>query len=190
VFSPRTGANYDGQRAWLENARAEHRRTPFRAIIADSNADDCILDASEVDEQDERWRVDTGCLVARQAEALVEKVRLLIMASKRVVVIDPFRPDQRDKRRPLAALFDVVADRADVEVHLSDKAIGYEHCMSQAAAKLPALVSPGAHLIIRCWRERDGGERLHNRCMLTDIGGVKFGDGLENGGAGQQDHLG
>ena len=44
---------------------------------------------------------------------------------------------------------------------------------------------------IVCWSERAGGEKLHNRYILTDIGGVQFGIGLDDsdGFPGQTDDL-
>lgn len=39
------------------------------------------------------------------------------------------------------------------------------------------------------WRERPGGQRLHNRYILTDIGGVSFQHGLDTGQAGETDDI-
>jgi hypothetical protein len=39
------------------------------------------------------------------------------------------------------------------------------------------------------WRQRDGGEKLHNRYVLTDLGGMALGIGLDAGGAGETDDL-
>jgi hypothetical protein len=39
------------------------------------------------------------------------------------------------------------------------------------------------------WKQRDGGEKLHNRYILTDLGGVSFGVGLDEGKAGETDDL-
>jgi hypothetical protein len=41
------------------------------------------------------------------------------------------------------------------------------------------------------WRENQKGEKLHNRFILTDIGGVSFGVGLDDsdGADGQTDDI-
>ncbi len=39
------------------------------------------------------------------------------------------------------------------------------------------------------WTQRPGGKRLHNRYLITNIGGVKFGDGVEQGQQGEDDHI-
>jgi hypothetical protein len=38
-------------------------------------------------------------------------------------------------------------------------------------------------------KQRQGGERLHNRYVLTDLGGVLLGGRLDVGGAGESDDL-
>ena len=44
-------------------------------------------------------------------------------------------------------------------------------------------------LFVRRWKEREGGEKLHNRYILTDIGGVQFGVGLDEGEPGTTDDI-
>jgi hypothetical protein len=37
------------------------------------------------------------------------------------------------------------------------------------------------------WEEKHGGEKLHNRYVLTELGGVFLGVGLDEGDAGETD---
>ena len=39
------------------------------------------------------------------------------------------------------------------------------------------------------WRQRDGGEKLHNRYVLTELGGVQFHVGLDEGNPGETDEV-
>lgn len=39
------------------------------------------------------------------------------------------------------------------------------------------------------WKERKGGEKLHNRYVLTNLGGVSLGAGFEAGTEGQTDDV-
>ena len=64
---------------------------------------------------------------------------------------------------------------------------GYAKCMADAVRYLPRLLPPGSKVTLRCWNERPGGARLHNRYLLTDIGGVQFGDEIEVGDPGHED---
>lgn len=190
VFSPRHGP-YDPEKPWLENALLEHRRSPFRAIVADQATEGGILDAGAVDDRSDLWRVDTGAVVPREAAAFVKALELLLLASSRVVLVDPyFRADHYDKTYALVAFCGAVANSATtVEVHFSEEARGYTDCMRAAARNLPGFLPRGSKVTLRCWRQRPGGPRLHNRYVLTDIGGVKFGDSIEVGDPGHEDHL-
>lgn len=175
------------------NAEAEHVRRPFHAIIAVldgpfGNAP--VLDGKEVDDTHERWRVEAGRLVPRDPALFVQALQLLLDASQRVIIIDPyFRADQDDKTQPLVAFCTTTRGRATVEVLFADEPRGYDPCMKDAARALPGLLPEGVKITLHCWKERAGGPRLHNRYVLTEIGGVKFGDGIEMGSTGHEDHL-
>ena len=54
---------------------------------------------------------------------------------------------------------------------------------------MPRIIPQGLKVIFRQWQEKPGGEKLHNRYILTDIGGVDFGTGLDEGDAGQTDDI-
>jgi hypothetical protein len=47
----------------------------------------------------------------------------------------------------------------------------------------------GTKVRLHAWRERPGGARLHNRFLITDVGGVQFGDGIEQGEPGHHDRV-
>ncbi len=191
VFSPRAGAPYDPSKPWIENALAEHGRRPFRAIVADTGPGQGIVDANTVDDRNELWRVDSGAMLMRQPAALADALALLLVASTRVVIVDPFfRADQPDKTAPLAAFCAALAGSgAAVEVHFGDNPRSYVLSMADAARYLPLRLPAGFRVTLRCWRERAGGARLHNRYLLTDIGGVQFGDSIEVGDPGHEDRV-
>lgn len=193
IFSPRSNAAYDPNRSWLENAVAEHERAAFRAVIAKSEVSglEHVLDASAVDDTVERWRTDQGALLLRDPALIVKSITLLLDASSHVLVIDPyFRADQGDKLVALREICAVVADRnVPVEVHFADEARGYAPCVADATRVLPDALPSNAKVTMHCWREQAGGPRLHNRFILTDVGGVQFGDGIERGERGHDDRI-
>jgi hypothetical protein len=191
VFSARPNAPYDGTHSWLDNAETEHRRSPFAAIIAAvASGSPHVLDGTEVDDSNDLWRVDAGLLLERDPNAFVQALRLLLAASRRVVIIDPyFRADQDEKTRPLIAFCNAADPAATVEVHFADAKRGYGVCMQDATRALPRILPAGVEVTLHCWKERAGGPRLHNRYLITEIGGVEFGDGIELGDAGDEDRL-
>jgi hypothetical protein len=53
------------------------------------------------------------------------------------------------------------------------------------ASRIPA----GVTVEFSRWRQRNGGDLLHNRYVLTDLGGVTLGVGLDVGKEGETDDL-
>jgi len=192
VFYHRPDTHYDGTQPWIENARLEHSRQAFRAIIArEASSEDHVLDASTLDETHPRWQAGAGRLVARDATAFAQALDLLLRASSKVMIIDPyFRADQAAKTAPLTAFCRLIKGCIeDVHVHYADEPRGYIQCTKDAERVLPGCVPRGMRVLLHCWKERSGGARLHNRYVLTDVGGVQFGDGIEGGDRGQHDRV-
>jgi hypothetical protein len=186
---------YEEKETWLWNAEAEHVRSAFRAIIAaEDHGLPHILEASKVDDSHGLWRVDGGRLIDRDHAKLVDAIRLLLLVSSHVAIIDPhFRADQPHKTGPLAAICrGLRTPSVPIEVHWSDEPDSmpsYAQCMRHAERALPDLLPDGVNLSLKCWHGRPGSARIHNRYLLTDVAGVKFGDSIEQGAAGHQDHV-
>ena len=74
-----------------------------------------------------------------------------------------------------------------VRVHCSAKSplAFFEHEAARMAGRLPR----GATVEFVRWRQKTGGEKFHNRYVLTDLGGVMLGVGLDAGEPGETDDL-
>ncbi|MCA9678712.1 MAG: hypothetical protein KC464_27030 [Myxococcales bacterium] len=192
-FAPRSGAPYDSARPWLENAVGENARAPFRAIVAAAGAAGNVLDATSLDETVDLWRVESGALVPRDEASFVDVLRLLLQVSKRIAIVDPyFRPDKRSSVRVLAALCEAAGPSKVIEVHArlgEERDPAHEYFKATCESHLVRELADGARVTIHAWSQRSGGPRLHNRYLLTDVAGVQFGDAVEGGKAGEQDHL-
>lgn len=191
VFSPRQNGPYDGLQTWRDNAVREHARAPFRAVIVPSDAKGVFLEADQVTEEHLLWRVEPGRDVAREPVALVQALDLLLKASNHIAIIDPFfRADQSDKLMPLVHLCRAVAGRQVViDVHASDAQLAHHEFERLARRALPANLPAGISVTLRSWKERPGGKRFHNRYLITNVGGVQFGDSIEAGDRGHSDRL-
>lgn len=192
VFYRRRDAAYDDKKPWIDNALQEHARRAFRAVIArGATAESQFLDASTLDESDPSWRVDGGTLLAREPAVFAKALELLLLASSQIVIIDPyFRADQPDKTRPLTAFCRTVSGLVnEVQVHCSDEHMSYALGVKHAERALGQCVPIGMKVSLHCWKERSGGPRLHNRYLLTDVGGVQFGDSIEQGATGHHDRV-
>ena len=197
----RTGYSWDQGRAWSENARAEHKRVPFHAILARENPDGHprVLVAAELNDAIPLWAVPRAVAIARQAADLAAAVAAMLRIARTVVFVDPyFGPDKGRYRRTLEAFLRAMTEgRAvegpgRVEVHTSadeNRNGTREFFAAECQRRLPGCVPTGARLRIVRLRQRPGGERLHNRYILTDIGGVLFGVGLDDGDEGDTDDV-
>jgi hypothetical protein len=186
---------YDGTAQWLENAEREYDRRSFAAIIATTNPrnqpgvfiDDRLGSATPP------WDCPTGVAPSRTAAEFVTTVSAILANSSVLHLVDPhFRPDRDRHSDVLIAVMAALAIRrsavSNVHVHCSDEDLGLEF-FEQKAASLAPRIPTGMSVKFTRWRERTGGEKLHNRYILTDLGAISFGVGLDEGPAGQTDDL-
>lgn len=181
---------------WLANAEIEYARRPFHAILARANpraraevllADDVLAGTPAA------WNAAQSLVVVRTAAAMAQCVTPMLRSATRVLFIDPhFRASRLRCRNPLAAWLQVIPQGATVELHTgnaTDNAPNWTYFKSECENSLPAILVPGTQITVRRWKNRPGGEMLHNRYILTDVGGVQFGVGLDEGDPGMTDDV-
>jgi hypothetical protein len=81
------------------------------------------------------------------------------------------------------------SERSPVVDEQSIDSLGAEYFRTECEQRLPSIVPEGIQVHIVRWREKDAGEKLHNRYILTDIGGVSFGVGLDDSADGETDEV-
>jgi hypothetical protein len=190
----RADAVYDGLLTWIENAEHEWARRPFAGIVASQNPrnHEGVLVPDQLGAGSSRWAHESGASPSRTAEALAFALSAMVTNCRQLHLVDPhFGPENVRHRKVLEALMGVVADNGltldVVRVHCSGKSP--MEFFEQEAAKMAARLPRGVSVEFVRWRQKAGGERLHNRYVLTDIGGVSLGVGLDAGGAGETDDL-
>ncbi len=187
-------------RFWLENAENENERRPFHAILSRDNPrglprvmrQDDILDGTP-----KVWRAPPGSIVVeRSAASMADSVASMLRSATRSLLVDPnIRPSRPRYRYSLREFFGLVGigiPRVTLELHAGNVAANapdWDNFRRECERHLPCLVPAHLNLIVRRWTNRDGGERLHNRYILTDIGGVQFGVGLDEGDPGATDDV-
>jgi hypothetical protein len=192
IFSPVRRSTYDVARGWHDNAAEEHQRRAFHAIIGLGVREGAhFLDASSLDSSEPLWHLPQGRMMSRDPAVVAQALAFLLGVSSRIVLIDPyFRADKYAKAASVVAFCNVMGDRsAALELHFSELGATHAFCVSAAQRVLPQLLPLGRPVTLHCWKERAGGPRLHNRYLLTEIGGVQFGDGIERGDPGQDDRV-
>ncbi len=197
----RRDARWNPSTTWLDNAENEHGRVPFHAILARSNprGQAGVLVADEIDDSDTLWMVPLSCIVPRRAEQMAAAVASLLRIADVVVFVDPhFGPEKPRHRRPLREfLRRVITNRPGnhpqrIEVLSAAEGDGRstpDFFRDECLDRLPSCTPTGVCVQLARLHQRPGGERLHNRYILTELGGVVFGVGLDEGDTGATDDV-
>ncbi|MBI2199148.1 MAG: hypothetical protein HYU42_11205 [Candidatus Rokubacteria bacterium] len=195
----RRDGRWDPSAAWLHNAEDEHARVPFHAILARSNPRGLtmVLVADEIDDATPLWGVPRGCTVPRTAMDMAAAVASMLRIADVLVFVDPhFGPENGRHRRPLERFLRSVVDarpgeaprRLEVQSSADGGSTTAFFC-DECRQRLPVCIPIGLRVEMVRLRQRPGGERLHNRYILTDLGGVIFGVGLDEGDHGDTDDI-
>lgn len=189
----RDGCNYDGAMPWLKNAEVENERQEFQAILARTNSavHEKVLVSGNI-ETSPLWQVEKQAYCPRKPLDMARLLTPILSNCSEIHFIDPnFGPENARHRRPLEAFLAVIVEnrqcRPDIErivVNTSakaDRSFLKQTCENELQARIPM----GIRITLQRWKERGGGEKLHNRYILTDIGGVKVDPGLDDGNQGE-----
>lgn len=190
-------AVWDSAKSWLPNAEDEHARQPFHAIVAGANQrkHDRVLTYDDLSEDTLLWAVPREKVVSRDAISLAGAVSPILRIAKSVVFVDPhFDPYKPRARNTLTVFLKACLDgRIDhalprVEFHTAFKP-AISDFSGECQRQLPRRIPHGMSLRVVRWRERVGGDGLHNRYILTERGGVRLAWGLDEGNPAQTDDI-
>jgi hypothetical protein len=188
---------WDSSQDWLLNAESEHGRQPFHAIIAHANphGHNSVLSYDDLDEVTPLWATERERIVSRDASVLAAAVSPLVRAAKSVIFIDPhFDPYKARVRNTLKAFLEecligrvgLTLERTEFHTTFKPEIGDFAgECLRQFPQRIPTGIS----LRIVRWRERVGGDGLHNRYILTERGGVRLAWGLDEGSPAQTDDI-
>lgn len=177
----------DGTKPWLERAVAEHSRLPFTAIIARENpsANQAVLLASELDETNATFQAFGQKHIIRTSAEIVGCVQLLLGAASVVKLIDPyFDPRAGRWKRMLSRVFEALTKNGrtgiTVEIHRADNALhaNLEHYFDSV---IPGICPAGIKLQVFLHPLNV----MHNRFILTNLGGASFNTGLDDNDSGE-----
>ena len=180
---------WDDRHTWLENAEEENGRRRFHAILALNDlrnhpnvvqADDFLNKPTP-----KVWRTSNSVVVDRTADLMAKSLKPMLRCATHILFIDPhFRPKEPRFQNPLREFLEIICDGSrdvTLEYHTmdNDQKPDWNLFFTECQTHLPCLIPRGFTLTIRRWKDRNVSEDLHNRYILTDIGGVQFGVGLD-----------
>ncbi|MYD88353.1 MAG: hypothetical protein F4Y14_20625 [Acidobacteria bacterium] len=184
----RTNTVANPDQSWLNNTTEEHQRVPFHAILARRNTAGHagVLVADDLDDRTPLWTASRGVTISRTATAIAGAVGNIMRIATEITFIDPyFAPHHPRFRNVLEACLTAcfrgrVGDPPQIRILSSDKnGADPTFFHSECRRHLPGVIPAELTVTVRRLKERADGERLHNRYILTEIGGVSFGVGLD-----------
>lgn len=165
---------------WLEIVKVEHQRLQFDWVLT-KNPEEIeqaihldIWDAGHPSLQNQRQ-----LRIARTAEEMAKVCRPLLGVARYVKFVDPYLDLSKQRyREPLARFIECLPENACIDIFVAGpefNARSLEYLRSGANSFLPQILHRGMQ--VQLWGHRKG--RMHNRHVLTTLGGISFGTGLD-----------
>jgi len=179
---------------WLEKAVAEHQVRPFDGILSTSpySAVPEVFTPDKLfrDFPPSAWNVRPNKVVQRSVDALSEALVPLLKRSNEIIYIDPwFRADITRFTALLENILRIIwgpdrcASNPKVQLFTSEgkgeKKQDARWLLNKCQVHLPGIIPAGRSLKVTVLGQRDNGENIHNRYILTNLAGVSFGTGLD-----------
>jgi hypothetical protein len=185
VLMSRNG-EWNDELNWLENAIEEHSKRSFHAIISNINPNNHshVLINEEIHDGQPLMQASRSVQIKRTSQEMALCVKNLFYSSKQIMFIDPHFSKANNRHfRPLGEFLKLIEEARNLrgvsvnwlEYHTDNKT-DESFFKNRCDQRLPVLIPQGMILQIVRWPE----DELHNRFILTDIGGVMFGTGLDD----------
>lgn len=201
--------NIPSDSSWLNAAIAEHAIRPFHAIFTSEKDEIGLLGViseKNVDNiRDHYWMLPTVEVTKKSAVEIAEKLRPLLQAARKIYIVDPYFDAEEERFRktlieianqvtklPRAVEFTPVItiitkasrsyrdrlsdDQEKREIELKNLAKSIEN---NAKKYLSKSILSGLSVNLVILRNAMQGNRVHNRYLLTDIGGVVIPYGID-----------
>lgn len=178
---------------WTANALHADNQLAFHGLITE--AGDCghlrECGAANARSDQAPLQVDDFADIPRTAAAIAEVAAPLIRVSRKLHLIDPHIGFAPRWLKPLRALIAMCSAPMEVTVHAyatgnnKPPANLFEQSVRQHFQMLPA----GVGVTFQRWERRLNGQEFHDRAILSEVGGMSFGNGLDEGDTGTTVHV-
>ena len=188
--------NREASKSWLEYIAVQHAIYPFAALfgVESFSTPVTVYSFSNIFlKAPQCWDQAGQKHVKRDAAIMVETMLPFLKISKQVILVDPhfsFVLPSWQRYEPIlkelvakAALFNFGKGIIKIEIHTSDRNGGVQQDLK---TKVKPWLPEGIAIYCYQWPKK----QMHDRFVLTDIGGLSFGHGLdENAEEGLDDVL-
>lgn len=188
--------DYDHALDWISNAMREHRDRPFQAMICVSDACGCgeVLTPDDCSDAEPLMSTAVSQDVMRVSADIAAPLIMLAAAAREIDLIDPYfdlRGTNGDYLGPLEAL---LAGLAAIPVYPKTIRIHFrthasrppsQFLVQDSATRTAGLIPRGLTIELCEWEQIQGGEDLHDRFFLTDVGGATIGAGFAAAGGAE-----
>jgi len=197
----RSGREFEKSKDWVSNALSQFEKGhPFHAVIVNNITDppDRVLIAAELTQTEPYWKVSREIRVVRTVKALGDAVGDLLTIARRIIFVDKmFEPASTRWQTSLASFISLALQDRETppifEYHTKIHNDEYEKQEEQRTSDfknectryLSSLLPQGVSIKIVRWDRRDRGDFFHERCILTEKGGIRIDWGLDVGKPGE-----
>ena len=179
---------------WEGGFAGEHSRAPFEGIFSvddiSSPAGLPLRNMDWLDLEDCPFFSHPRSLdVKRTAQDYCDALTPLLQSASSLTFVDPyFSPDDRYKR-PYSLFFQKISsvnnvraqnERREILIVCARERVDYSFFYEDCLSKLPSVIPEGITIRIHRIAHTEGGQDIHNRYILSDIGGVIFGHGTDS----------
>jgi hypothetical protein len=187
----RAGRAFDKGKDWLANAESHAVAGGFDGVVARKNPRDKsrVLVAGQFSRSQPPWHVPRQKKVARDAAAFARCAALLLASSEEIMLVEPNLDASEPRfKDPLMTLLGMRASgkpwrRCELHVDRPPNDTALENRKYNAQRQLAEVVPTGTTVRLHFWLRKTGGEKLHPRFLLTELGGIQFDYGLDAGDA-------
>ncbi|KKI15600.1 hypothetical protein XA67_02105, partial [Comamonas thiooxydans] len=181
-----------------------HQDEPFHAILSREKHAQCdAVITPEIihDLRNTRWYLPTINVTSKTAQALAGQLSPLLRLASQIILIDPyFKAENPEYRNVLTALLQTALntratgraapsvvlisgvadrDRAASGMPRAEQLLNEaKHRCGMALERLGAAVPKGLCITFQCAAAFADGDELHNRYLLTDVGGASLPYGM------------
>lgn len=168
---------------WLDHAIAAHEDRPFKAILTNcyEGEEACILINDHRLIEHTLWQSPLDRIIPRSANEMVASIVPMLDCSRELILIDRnFHPEYFRWKPFIVELSKYLSKRSftpsinKIDFHIGDK-LSSDHLTTLWNKNIIKEIPEGIKFNFFIWPW----EQLHDRYVLTDIGGIEFGIGLD-----------